>query len=80
MEPDIVKIKFCVELDITNIEFYACFAIVAGANVAFLNKKCHVKLDIRIIKFCVYIYIYVYIYIFKWNSLLLVLISLQIKK
>ena len=35
----IVKIEFCVELDVTNIEFHACFAVVAGANVTFLIKN-----------------------------------------
>ena len=39
MKLKIVKIEFCVELDVTNIEFHACFAVVAGANVTFLIKN-----------------------------------------
>ena len=46
-----MKIEFFVELNITNIEFHVCFAMVAGADVAFMNKNCHVKLDIKKIIF-----------------------------
>ena len=41
-----MKIKFYVELDITNIEFDMCFSMVIGVDVAFRNEKFHVKLNI----------------------------------
>ena len=76
-----MKIEFYVELHIINIEFRVCFAMVAGVDVAFLNKNLHVKLDIRKIVFCIIFFFQVELLsslqiIFlkiKWNSILVML-------
>ena len=34
-----MEIEFCLQLDISNIEFHVCFAMIVGANMAILNKK-----------------------------------------
>lgn len=66
-----MKIKFCVELDITNIKFHACFAMIVGFDVTFPNKNCHMKLEIRKIELCTF---------FEVKLALIRVSSLQFKK
>ena len=52
MELNIVNVEFGAKLNPSYVKFHAYFAMLIVANLEFLNKKCHMELDISNAELC----------------------------